>query len=677
MENKQKTQLLFLTQWAIFFILGFLALREFFLINILAFVPAPNLLQSKRFLAFIASCVLLLAGWIGYFFLRAHPLLKKFQSRLHTLPAWLRYLASTGIVSIPGLAMWMIPLPEDFTLRAWVMVFSFYCAALAVSAIFKAHDRPEQHALQLAVIFTLSGFAYAFFAKMNQVTSYPFTTYWSEGNRFFDYSTLFGSYRYVMAQGEKIKAFVSWGMALPWAIPFLLPNISIGFYRFWYQLVWIILPMILGYTAIEKKPDQRLRTVAMVFALWAFLFIEQGPIYPPLVIGAILTVIAVRMRIPFGMILIAVASFYVRSARWTWAYAPGLWAGMMSLLAIENPSLQKGRIQQLIKPIALGLAGYFGGQLLPSILNMINRGTDLRLLPDPTASTTRQALLWERLWPNATYPPGIVLGLVWAVLPVVLFIIVLAIKKYWKINWLQILSAAAVAGTFKVVGLIASTKIGGGSNLHNLDMFLITILLILSAGINAAAKRWKSLRPIHWLIAVTAILALLSPVTYALRQNERLVLPPPDKTTESINAVRNKVEEYSTQGEILFIDHRQLLTFGLVKQVPLIDHYEKKYLMDDALTGKAENFEAFYRDLADQRFALIINEPLNLITRGEDYSFGEENDAYVRWVTTPLFCQYEPLYTSQATSLELLVPRTTPAPSYLACEEYFTDSDAP
>jgi hypothetical protein len=185
------------------------------------------------------------------------------------------------------------------------------------------------------------------------------------------------------------------------------------------------------------------------------------------------------------------------------------------------------------------------------------------------------------------------------------------------------------------------------------------------------------LRPIHWLIALTAILALLSPVTYALRQNERLVLPPPDKTTESINAVRNKVEEYSKQGEILFIDHRQLLTFGLVKQVPLIDHYEKKYLMDDALTGKAENFAAFYRDLADQRFALIINEPLNLITRGEDYSFGEENDAYVRWVTTPLFCQYEPLYTSQATSLELLVPRTTPAPSYLACEEYFTDADAP
>ena len=337
MENKQKKQSVFLTQWAIFFILGFLAMREFFLINILAYVPAPNLLQSKRFLAFVASSVLLLAGWASFYFLHSHPRMKKFQSWLHSSPAWLRFFVSTCIVSTPGLVMWIVPLPADFTLRAWIMIFSFYSAALAVSAIFKAHDRTEENALQLAVLFMLSGFAYAFFGKMNQVTSYPFTTYWSEGNRFFDYSTLLGSYRYVMAPGEKIKAFVSWGMALPWAIPFLLPKISIAFYRFWYQLVWIVFPMILGYTAIEKKSEQRLKIVGIVIGLWAFLFLEQGPIYPPLVIGAILTVIAVRMRLPLGMILIALASFYVRSARWTWAYAPGLWAGMLALLSIENP----------------------------------------------------------------------------------------------------------------------------------------------------------------------------------------------------------------------------------------------------------------------------------------------------------------------------------------------------
>ncbi len=662
--------------WILFFILAFLGLRGFLNTNILAFVSIDNLLQSKRFLVYLVVCVILLVAWLSFSLEKVRARIERISQKLQTVPRLLKVFLSFVLILLPGLIRWIFPLPPDFNLNAWMMIFLFYCAALFVSSLFGDLKNLKHRVLLLAILTMAGGFGYAFFGRMNQVTSYPFPTYWSEGNRFFDYSTLFGSFRYIFPPGEKIQAFVNWGMALPWAIPFVLPRISIGFYRFWYQLVWILPAMFLGYLSINKSKNQEnIHLIAFAFALWSFLFIDQGPIYPPLVIGAIITIIAVRKRLPVGMVLIAVASYYVRSARWTWAYAPGLWAGMLALLAIKNPSLKKQEFRLLIKPIALGLSGYFGGHLLPQIIRLINRGANLRLLPDPTASTSRQPLLWNRLWPNPTYTPGIVPGLLWAVLPVCVFIITAIIKKRWKVNWLQNLSSALVASAFLAVGIIASTKIGGGSNLHNLDMFLITALFLLSESLNAIFRNNTPTNQNQWIFVLLGVLLILSPATYALRQIKRLELPLEEKITESFSAVSNKVEEYSTKGEILFIDHRQLLAFNLVENVPLIDEYEKKYLMDNALAANSDYFNAFYRDLDAQRFKLIVNEPLNLISRGEDYAFGEENDAYVKWVTTPLFCKYEPIYTSQATALELLIPRIDPPPSHLNCQAYFSNSN--
>jgi hypothetical protein len=84
--------------------------------------------------------------------------------------------------------------------------------------------------------------------------------------------------------------------------------------------------------------------------------------------------------------------------------------------------------------------------------------------------------------------------------------------------------------------------------------------------------------------------------------------------------------------QVLFIDQRQLLTFGDVPNVPLIDDYEKKYLMDQAMTGDQAYFEQFYADLASQRFGLIISELLWIKVQGDDENFGDENNAWVKWV---------------------------------------------
>lgn len=73
---------------------------------------------------------------------------------------------------------------------------------------------------------------------------------------------------------------------------------------------------------------------------------------------------------------------------------------------------------------------------------------------------------------------------------------------------------------------------------------------------------------------------------------------------------------------ILFTDHLQLLTFSFMMGVPFLPEH-KKALIDMALSGDADYFSTFCRDLAE---------------------FCEENNAWVTWISTPLLCYYEPLY---------------------------------
>jgi len=109
------------------------------------------------------------------------------------------------------------------------------------------------------------------------------------------------------------------------------------------------------------------------------------------------------------------------------------------------------------------------------------------------------------------------------------------------------------------------------------------------------------------------------------------------------------------------MDQRQLLTFGFIQGVPLIPDYEKKFLMDRAMTDSAVAvFAPFYADLKAHRFALIVSEPLRVPIKGQESIFGEENDAWVKWVSAAVLCYYEPDKTYADFRIQLLTPRQTP-----------------
>ena len=653
--------------------LGYLAFREFYFINVMAYVGQQNIWNSKRYIAFLGVSILAGLAFLALGYLRILSGKTSIKASKTALPAALRWAIAISLVLLPGLVKWVLPLPANFTFGYWQELFLIYIAALLAASLFiKAQDSDGQALLVNASFILAAGVGHAVLVKLIQVTNYPFTLFWSEGNRFFDYSTLLGSYRYQVLDGKPIFALITWGMQMPWALPFIFPNLSIGAFRLWYQLVWIIPSLLLGWAAVWKKPlKDQTGWLALVFAAWTFLFLDQGPIYTPLILGALVTVLAVRAKLPIGALLITLISFYVRSSRWTWAYSPGLWSALLALLAIESPAFSKDKLKELVKPLVLGISGYFGGQILLPLVRNLSTST-VKLLPDVVSSTTRQPLLWNRLFPNPTYPPGILYGLLWAILPVVLLLIALAVQRAWKINWLQGLAMLAVAGVYLVVGLIASVKIGGGSNLHNLDNFLVTLVFLAAAALMFLRDKNYPLDS-HPLLVFLTCAVLITPVTYALRGGARLSLPDTAVTNETLQTVTETVDQYKKQGEVLFMDQRQLLTFGMVKDVPLVDDYEKKYLMDQAMADNADYFENFYRDLIDGRFALIVNEPSNYVIRGSESSFGEENDAFVKWVTIPLLCTYEPLYTSREIGVELLVPRQGPADEAI-CRDFLAQN---
>ncbi len=661
-----------LTQWGLLGILGYLGFREFYFINVMAYVGNQNVWDSRRYISFLIASALAVVFWLGagYLILKKRNLIK--TSLPASLPAAVRWILAFLLISLPGLLKWFLPLPANFTLGYWEEILLIYCVGVASAWLLVPAEKEEWKVyLYTAALIMAAGAGHAKFVKLSQVTTYPFTLYWSEGNRFFDYSTLFGSFRYDFPADEKIYAFISWGMQVPWALPFLLPNLSIGAFRLWYQLIWIVPPTLLGLTGAWKKPLKGEHIlVTLAFACWTFMFLDQGPIYTPLILAGILTLLAVRAKLPLGVILILIASFYARNARWTWSFSPGLWAGLLTLLAADKPDFSKDGLKKLVKPVTLGISGYLGGQILPPIVKNLSTST-LMLFPDVVTSTTRQPLLWDRLFPNPTYPPGILYGLIWAALPLIVLLAALVIRRAWKINWLQGAAILAISGAYLAVGIVASTKIGGGSNLHNLDNFLVTLVILATAALWHLRENKVSIA-IEPVLIILTCLALVMPVSYALRGGSRLDLPSEEVTQEALKSVQATVDEYKAQGDVLFIDHRQLLTFGEVKDTPLIDDYEKKSLMDHAMADNKDYFEAFYQDLKSKRFTLIVNEPSNYIIRGSEDSFGQENDAYVKWVTIPLLCSYEPIYTSTEVGVEMLVPRESPS-TQTACINFFND----
>lgn len=229
------------------------------------------------------------------------------------------------------------------------------------------------------------------------------------------------------------------------------------------------------------------------------------------------------------------------------------------------------------------------------------------------------------------------------------------------------------------MGIVASLKVGGGNNLHNMDMFLLTLLFFAAIVWRNGGEGFVERSDLSSFVLRSVMLfAFALPALPALRglrplltlsdiettrvqlltgQEKVETLPSENETNDALWAIDRAVQAYAPFGEVLFIDQRQLLAFGDVSNVPLVVEYEKKVLMNEALAENGAYFQLYYNDLAKQRFSLIISEPLKLPKPGQTGSFSIEGDAWTKWVAEPTLCFYEPLFTLRDVYVQLLVPR--------------------
>lgn len=634
------------------------------------------------FAIFCFVCLCVMAGGLWLVLSnQAQSTLRAWRNKLNERVGPIRWLFILAVSALPvfifQLSVWGIVFQGLFIrLLGWGLCVLFLTSLLSEQA-----DTFEWRRLLAVMIFTAGIFAGA--AAFGTVTAYPFALGWSEGNRLWDFSIMFGRERYNFPPDQPIDVLLDPGRQFIGGLPFLFSGNNILTQRLWGGLTTILPSLFLGlaiYRTERLKPP-----LYVILVLWTFLFLNQASIHPPLILSAVLIALAWRRPLWIALLLTILGAWVAGLSRYTWMFAPAAWICILELSTLGDKIDRKG----WVRLIWLTGAALVGGVLLPDLLTALSNQS--LVIPDLIANAdvlpgnlqqkiSQQPLLWYRLFPNATFGLGIVLALMIAVAPLLLLASHLYRTQVWRISRLQKLVFSIILAAFLGVGLIVSVKIGGGGDLHNLDMFFLTLVFIMGLIWQAGGKDWlmnssaKSLGT-KLLLGLFILIPCLTPLkqmrsygfyeltpwltTLTDTNNARALdlIPSESVVAEALTNIRAHIRPTQATGDILFIDQRQLLTFGYVEAVPLVPEYDKKVLIEQSFRQNRSYFEQFYSDLENRRFSLIVIQPLTTELQGSQAQFSEENNLWVQWVAKPLLCFYDVELTLWEVNVQLLTPR--------------------
>lgn len=489
---------------------------------------------------------------------------------------------------------------------------------------------------------------------LQHIRDYPFSITWSEGNHLWDASLFFQEGTGIPSGEIPFSTYVTPGLYGLRGLPFILNRPGIQLYRAWEALLWIV-PSILFAWALAAAWTRLNGWKVWIFILWGALFIAQGPVYAPLLLVGAVSVLAASDRRPWvqrsGMLL---GTLIAGLGRWTWMFTPGIWG--MLVLRFRSGS-GGARARRTWFELGQDALSVIAGAVLSQILTGVLTGHAVLTY----AATLSHPLLWYRLFPNETFPAGVLKGAAFVTAPLSVGIVVAAVRKRWPGTWW----AAALTCLFTVglaaAGLVISVKVGGGSNLHNLDMFLVCLVILAALLTEHETQTFTSSTSLI-LEKILVMVILLLPVWKIVNEVERLRLPERDHISEAYSSLEEILQESQPGEEILFIDQRQFLVFADFPDLYWEPEYEQVEMMDHALAGDEVYFEAFYENLRESRYRWIICDPQPVVFKGRSGPFGEENDAWVSYVTIPLLEHYEVRYAFDDVGVWIMSPVNEDAP---------------
>ena len=334
--------------------------------------------------------------------------------------------------------------------------------------------------------------------------------------------------------------------------------------------------------------------------------------------------------------------------RINWYPVPAMIA--IALYLLEEPVRVSGTpFKYLARPALWAVSG-LGAAILGAFAILRITGADASV----STSSFSSSLLWYRLLPNPTFSFGILPAIVCISLPAWLLIGWRMRKSTW--HPIRIFGLFAILFVLFAGGLVSSTKIGGGSDLHNLDAYLVMLVIVTGYFYSDKfpADTQTGPRSLPWQVAA---LVVLLPVFFAL-QSTQLEFPKNiQKAEQEIKQLNSLIASSSKNGEVLFISQRQLLTFGAVKGVKLVPDYEIVTLMEMVMSGNQGYLGRFKQDISRHRFSLIIIEPQRVRIEPPGHAFNEENNVWVNTITTPLLCNYQPVLALPIANVDVYQPR--------------------
>jgi len=197
-------------------------------------------------------------------------------------------------------------------------------------------------------------------------------------------------------------------------------------------------------------------------------------------------------------------------------------------------------------------------------------------------------------------------------------------------------------------GLVVSVKIGGGSNLHNIDAYLALLMIVavyVFWGKVALDKDESPSEGMDKIPVLVVALNIIIPVLITLRIGGVYIHPDSLKDKRDLNDLQQIISGVQPDEDVLFISERQLVVFDQIPGLYLVPDYEKLELMEMAMAGNEVYLDQFYEDISSHRFDLIVSDAVNVRLRDEDHPFSEEHNVWVEKVLVPLlrYYRYSPL----------------------------------
>lgn len=636
------------------------------LLSGLAIIQTIQQVNELGIILWHSKWVFLLAIFVLNIFVGTFMLRQVFLERISCWMDELEFNPANKLIKLFGLVLVMFGFSLIWVIRL-IFFGSFLPQLMPIFWVFLWASLLQTFGLKLmsgfkwyplfAAVVLLQGFVYQIYGHLTIISNDPFSIGYSEASRYYYASLFFAKSLYEV---QAPYPFLHPSRYLLMSLPFLMDGLPLWFHRLWQSLLW------LGLTSASAAfLTRRMRLngwINLLIMAWAFLYFLQGAVYYHLQVCVILVLAGVSAKNPWrSFLFVFLASIWAGISRVNWFPVPAMLA--IAIYVLETPLAGKGW-RYWAQPFLLGVIGVGTALAAQFIYINVSGNPDIRAF----GSSFTSDLLWNRLLPNSTSSLGVLPGILIVSAPLSIALYQMLHGKLANLHPMRWLALLTLLLVLFLSGLIVSTKIGGGGDLHNMDAFLVMLALIATSilagcviGDNESSPSWGNFQ---WGVA-----ALLVPLGFALPQigffhsyNESLV----EKDIQTIQHIVS--EAVSSGGEVLFVTERQLLTFHELENIPLIPEYEQLELMEMAMSGNYEYLERFYSDIQDHRFAFIIVEEQKIHNR-KTGAFSEENNAWVRYVGVPLLCAYEPVESLNSTNLKIFEPRS----GHPSCKDPFSN----